>query len=385
MDAGVYRIRALFSSLSEILMAISRKRTGFCFQLVAVLCAGAMDVSSVGIVAQPSAGRPMVASAAIRSEVNEFLAKEVARSANIMTFTPLPDRVFSPSTVGESSWEAIAPSCTGDIGGNKTIAGKDTARAIAEMGLYESRQGGKAFSQLYSTLALRHYGTDLSKNAVWQSMNESERKEWHSLLDPARFYDAKKRAVINLPENYLGVAARVAAMSYVMGVLKDRALLDWVVERAAEQFTSGALYSDDGPPTGRYDRYSNSTRFCWDAADIAGRSDIKESETIDQTSDESGGIWSHLPVTVAGDAAGDWLAISTRSRSSAFLVTIRSSARHPMSNSPHSTIKLGAGSAKITTTRPTCFASSITAAATILTSIQNVSGSRQAPAWGRLF
>jgi hypothetical protein len=108
-------------------------------------------------------------------------------------------------------------------------------------------------------------------------MNESERKEWHSLLDPARFYDLKKRAVINLPENYLGVAARVAAMSFQMGVLKDRALLDSVVERAAEQFTSGALYSDDNPPTGRYDRYSNEyARFCWDAADIAGREDIKE-------------------------------------------------------------------------------------------------------------
>ncbi len=108
-------------------------------------------------------------------------------------------------------------------------------------------------------------------------MNESERKEWHSLLDPTRFYDAKKRQVISLPENYLGVAARVAAMSYEMGVLKDRAFLDSVVERAAQQFTDGAIYSDDSPPTGRYDRYSNEyARFCWDAADIAGRADIKE-------------------------------------------------------------------------------------------------------------
>jgi hypothetical protein len=108
-------------------------------------------------------------------------------------------------------------------------------------------------------------------------MNESERREWHSLLDPTRFYDAKKRAVINLPENYLGVAARVAAMSFEMGVLKDRAFLDSVVEKAAEQFTDGAIYADDSPPTGRYDRYSNEyARFCWDAADIAGRNDIKE-------------------------------------------------------------------------------------------------------------
>jgi hypothetical protein len=66
-------------------------------------------------------------------------------------------------------------------------------------------------------------------------------------------------------------------MSYELGVLKDHAFLDSVVERAAEQFTKGALYSDDNQPTGRYDRYSNEyARFCWDAAGIAGRKDIQE-------------------------------------------------------------------------------------------------------------
>jgi hypothetical protein len=48
-------------------------------------------------------------------------------------------------------------------------------------------------------------------------------------------------------------------MSYQMGVLKDRAFLDSVVEKAAEQFTKGALYADDNPPTGRYDRYQTNT------------------------------------------------------------------------------------------------------------------------------
>jgi hypothetical protein len=144
------------------------------------------------------------------------------------------------------------------------------------MGLYESRKGGKTFAQLYAAEALLHYGADLSKNAVWQSMTDSERREWLSLLDPSRFYDAKKRIVINLPENYLGVAARITAMSYQLGVMKDRDFLDSIVERAAEQFTKGAFYSDDNPPTGRYDRYSNEyERFCWFAADVAGRDDIK--------------------------------------------------------------------------------------------------------------
>lgn len=221
-----------------------------------------------------------VATQQLATDVRDFTAREIAAHfANIKTLNPPPDRVFNALTVGDFSWGSFARALAvqADVGGTKTIAGKDTARAIAEMGLHESRQGGKSFAQLYSTLALRHYGTDLSKNAVWLSMNDDERKEWHSLLDPTRFYDAKKRAVINLPENYLGVAARVAAMSFQMGILKDRAFLDSVVEKAAEQFTNGAIYADDSPPTGRYDRYSNEyARFCWDAADIASRNDIKE-------------------------------------------------------------------------------------------------------------
>ncbi|HEV8593330.1 MAG TPA: hypothetical protein VGQ55_14600, partial [Pyrinomonadaceae bacterium] len=139
------------------------------------------------------------------AEINDFTAKEIAAHfGNIRTLNPPPDRVFNALTVGDFSWGSFARALAAqaDLGGSRTIAGKDAARAIAEMGLYESRQGGKSFAQLYSTLALRHYGTDLSKNAVWQSMTESERQEWHSLLDPTRFYDPKKRAVINLPENY---------------------------------------------------------------------------------------------------------------------------------------------------------------------------------------
>ncbi len=236
--------------------------------------------ATVGVRAQGSPTKSVVSSQALASETRDFLAKEVAAHfGNIKTLQPPPDRVFNALTVGEFSWGSFARALAAqaDLGGNTTIAGKDTARAIAEMGLYESRAGGKAFSQLYSTLALRHYGTDLSKNAVWQSMNDAERKEWQALLDPARFYDKEKREVINLPENYLGVAARIAAMSWQMGALKDRALVDSVVERASKQFLDGALFADDNIPTGRYDRYSNEyARFCWDAADVAGREDIKE-------------------------------------------------------------------------------------------------------------
>jgi len=224
--------------------------------------------------------RSDISTATFRAEVRDFFAKEVAAHfADIKSYNPPQERVVGAQTTGDFSWGSFARTLAvqADIGGSRAIAGKDTARAIAEMGLIESRKGGKSFAQLYSTEALRRFGTDLSKNAVWQSMSESERNEWHSLLDPARFYDAQKRQVINLPENYLGVAARVSAMSYQLGVLKDRAFLDSVVERAAEQFINGAIYADDNQPTGRYDRYSNEyARFCWDAANLAGRNDIKE-------------------------------------------------------------------------------------------------------------
>jgi hypothetical protein len=230
--------------------------------------------------AQNVASANQVSRRQLNAEISDFVSKEIATHfADIKTFDPPPERVLGALTVGDFSWGSFARTLAAqaEYSGDRNIAGKDSARAIAEMGLIESRQGGKSFAQLYSTLALRHFGTDLGKNAVWQSMNDSERAEWHSLLDPTRFYDAKKRAVIDLPENYLGVAARVAAMSYKLGVLKDKAFLDSVVERASEQFVKGAIYADDTPPTGRYDRYSNEyARFCWDAAVIAGRNDIKE-------------------------------------------------------------------------------------------------------------
>ncbi|MBP7376153.1 MAG: hypothetical protein KA956_06725 [Pyrinomonadaceae bacterium] len=221
-----------------------------------------------------------VSTAALRSEVRDFMAKEVAvHFAAVRSIDPPPDKVNGSITTGEYTWGSFmrVVAAQSDIGGSRMIAGRDTARLIAEMGLYEARKGGKAFSQLYAAQALRHFGADLSKNAVWQSMNDAERKEWTSLLDATRIYDPVKREVINLPENYLGVAARIAAYAYEFGVMKDRAFLDSLIERAAKQFTNGAIYSDDDLPNGRYDRYSNEyARFCWNAAEVVGRKDILE-------------------------------------------------------------------------------------------------------------
>lgn len=247
---------------------------------VAVLASIWMTVFSSQLPRQAGVPRANIPVASLRSEVQDFMAKEVAVHFDaIKSFTSPPDRVNGSTTTGEYTWGSFMRviAAQSDIGGNRVIAGKDAARPIAEMGLYEARKGGKAFSQLYAAQALRHFGTDLSKNAVWQMMNDAERQEWASLLDARRIYDPKTRQVINLPENYLGVAARIAAYAYEFGVLKDREFLNSLIERAAVQFTDGAMYADDDLPNGRYDRYSNEyIRFCWKAAEVVGRKDILE-------------------------------------------------------------------------------------------------------------
>lgn len=259
---------------------MSLRSSPVCLQLLIACCGILYVVNPIGVVGQTVSSDQPIPTAALRSEVREFMAKEVAiHFAAVRSMDPPPDKVNGSITTGEYTWGSFmrVVAAQSDIGGSRIIAGRDTARLIAEMGLYEARKGGKAFSQLYAAQALRHFGADLSKNAVWQSMNDAERKEWTSLLDATRIYDPVKREVINLPENYLGVAARIAAYAYEFGVMKDRSFLDSLIERAAQQFTNGAIYSDDDLPNGRYDRYSNEyARFCWNAAEVVGRKDILE-------------------------------------------------------------------------------------------------------------
>ena len=146
---------------------------------------------------------------------------------------------------------------------------------IGRVGVIESVNGSKAFAQLYAALALRHFGADLSKNVLWQSLSADDRLKWKALLDPTRFYNPKTRQVIDLPENYLGVASRVATLSFQMGVITDRAFVDALIDRAAEPFTKGALYADDAGTAGRYDRYSNEyARYVYEAAETVNRQDI---------------------------------------------------------------------------------------------------------------
>jgi hypothetical protein len=219
-----------------------------------------------------------VTTASLRDEVNTFLGKELAAHLSaINSLDPPPDRILGVPTTGEYSWGTFMRSLAAyaETTGNRELAGRDLAKWVGQIGLIESRAGSKAFSQLYAALALRHFGRDLKTNPVWQGLSPEEQKAWRSLLNPERFYDPKTNRVINLAENYLGVAARIASIGYELGISNDRAFLDKLLDRAAVQFTEGNLYADDAPPTGRFDRYSNEyARYIWEAAETAGRKDL---------------------------------------------------------------------------------------------------------------
>lgn len=243
---------------------------------------------------------------ALTQEIRTFLDVHIkAHLKDITTLSPPPERVCGALTTGEFSWGSFmrAVAAYSETSGERTVDGRDLARLVGQMGLIEAKGGGKAFSQLYAALSLRHFGTDLDRNPLWTSLNDEEKAAWRSLLDPGRFYDAKTGRVINLPENYLGVAARIAAIGFQLGLTTDRKPLDALLERAAVQFLDGALYADDHPPTGRFDRYSNEyARYIWDAAGVAGRNDIRAK--LAPTLTRQMKLWADL---VATDGYGyDW-------------------------------------------------------------------------------
>ncbi len=244
-----------------------------CPTVVAVLFSGAL-LSPAFTAAQ--SGR--VQTSALKAEVDAFFDREVAAHfMQIPAEGPLPDRVHGAITTGEFSWGTYVRSLAAyaETRGTRTVAGRDIVPLIGRVGIIESGKGSKAFSQLYAALALRHFGRDLAKNPLWQSLDPEGRAAWTSLLDPRRFYDPKTRQVIDLPENYLGVASRVATLAFQMDVLKDRAFIDSLLDRSAEPFAKGALYADDAGTTGRYDRYSNEyARYVYEAAETVGRADL---------------------------------------------------------------------------------------------------------------
>src|SRR5262245_46016331 len=178
---------------------------------------------------------------ALVADIDRFLLREAtAHFAGIASLDPPPDRVLGARTVGEFSWGTFmrALAAIAEHAHARTLADRDVAQWVGLMGLIEARAGSKAFSQLYAALALQHCGEALDANRLWQALTPAERDEWRSLLDVRRFYDPVRRRVIDLAENYLGVAARVAAIGYRVGLTTDRAPLDALLDRAAEPFSN---------------------------------------------------------------------------------------------------------------------------------------------------
>jgi hypothetical protein len=235
--------------------------------------------ASSGASAQPARSNPStIETSALNNEITDFFTQEMsAHLLEIKSYDPPPDKVFNAGTTGEYTWGSFMNSvgAYAALTGKRKLGERDLAHEVGQIGLLEYRLKGTRFSQLYGILALRYFGADLNTNPVWQSLDEAQRAQWRQWLDVSAFYDPKTQQVIKLPENYLGVAARIASVSYQLGLLKDRALVDGVITRAARPFTNGGIYSDDAPPTGRFDRYSNEyARFVWEAAEAADRKDI---------------------------------------------------------------------------------------------------------------
>jgi hypothetical protein len=181
--------------------------------LAGLLCA------SCDSYAQARADEPQIQASEVDRQIRDFLQK---------TLDPPPDRVVGALTTGEFSWGTFMRTlgAYSEFAGSKTIAGNDVSQMVGKMAQIELSHGGKTWAQLYAAMALESFGKDLNHNALWQGLSSEGRQTYVALLDPGRFYDAKNHQLINLPENYFGVAARIAAIDYKLGLNKNRASLD---------------------------------------------------------------------------------------------------------------------------------------------------------------
>src|SRR5467141_2748909 len=254
-----------------------RRRMLLTVEMLGLILAGLLGVSCDSL-AQTPADASQIQTSNLDQQIRDFLQREVtAHVSDIKTLGPPPDRVVGALTTGEFSWGTFMRTlgAYSEFAGTKTIANHSAPQMIGEMAHIELDHGGKTSAQLYAAMALESFGTDLNHNVLWQGLSSEERATYVALLDPARFYDAKTHTLIHLPENYFGVAARIAAIDYELALNKDRASMDDLLNQAAKQFTGGALFADDALPTGRYDRYSNEyARALYDAAELAGREDL---------------------------------------------------------------------------------------------------------------
>src|SRR3984893_7479334 len=254
-----------------------RRRILVTIKILGLILTGLLCVSCDSL-AQTPADASQIQTSNLDQQIRDFLQREVtAHVSDIKSLGPPPDRVVDALTTGEFSWGTFMRTlgAYSEFAGTKTIANHDVPQMIGKMAQIEFKRGGKTWAQLYAAMALESFGTDLKRNALWQGLSSEGRATYVALLDPGRFYNAKAHTLIHLPENYFGVAARIAAIDYELGLNTDRSSLDDLLNQAARQFTGGALFADDALPTGRYDRYSNEyARALYDAAVLGGREDL---------------------------------------------------------------------------------------------------------------
>ena len=250
-------------------------RTDCCLVTALTFTAFASLVAGSGV----GQGAQFISTDEFTAKACSFLGSEItAHVAAVNSIDPPQALVLSVPTKGDFTWGSFmrAIAVCSAMSGQRNLAGREVPPFLGKLGLIEAQQGGKTFSQLGAALTLRSFGTNLQANPLWKSLALQEQAQWRSLLDPARFYDRTNRHVINLPENYFGVAARIVTMDYQMGLITDRAFADDILTRAAGQFLQGALYTDDNLPVGRFDRYSQEyARFVYEAAQNIGRKDIQ--------------------------------------------------------------------------------------------------------------
>ncbi len=246
----------------------------------------AVGTRLASLIGLPGAGQTGVAadgtlsSAAFVAEITDYLETETAAHVSaIHSIDPPQPTIFGAPTHGSFSWATLMRTIAdvSDLRGRGTIGDRDVPELLGRLGVIEAKLGGKTFAQLAGALTLRQFGVDLPANALWRTLTPGEQAAWRSLLDPGRFYDRQKRQVVHLPDTYYGVAARIAALAFQVGLIDDRSYVDDVLDCAAEQFLRGAIHTDDAVPHGRYDRYSQEfARYVYEAALDAVREDIAE-------------------------------------------------------------------------------------------------------------
>src|ERR1700730_9238743 len=105
------------------------------------------------------------------AEINQFLSKQIAAHVvAIPSLDPPPARVLGAGTAGEYTWGTFMRSigAYAELSGQPALGGRELAALAGQSGLLEHRLGSTRFSQLYAAQTLRHFGSNLKSNSLWQ-------------------------------------------------------------------------------------------------------------------------------------------------------------------------------------------------------------------------